>query len=219
MDGLSVELRNVSFAYEPGKPVLRDLSLTLGPGLTLVVGPNGCGKSTLLKLAAGVEPPDSGRILVAGRDLWHEESGARRTLAYVPEVPDVSPYASVLEVLRLVAALRNLPPAQAHEALKDVGLEGMASSSIRQLSKGQRRRVLYAAARIGEPPILLLDEPLDGMDAGTSQKMMEWIRAHLTTGGMVVVSTHLWQDFEPLAVRVLEMDQGSIQRSRPGPGR
>jgi ABC-2 type transport system ATP-binding protein len=211
MGGLSLELRDVSFGYEPGRPVLQHLDLSVGPGLTLLLGPNGCGKSTLLKLAAGVEPPDSGTILVAGRDLGREEAAARRALAYVPEHPEVSPYAAVLELLRLVAHLRDVPEAEASEALAAVGLEALAQSSIRELSKGQRRRVLYAAARIGAPPVLLLDEPLDGMDAATSRQMLEWIRSHLDGGGLVLVSTHLPHDFEPLARTVLDMDAGRIR--------
>ena len=75
---------SVTFGYEPERAVVRQASFSLSPGLTLLVGPNGCGKSTLLKLAAGVERPDAGRILVDGADLWREEAKARRGLAYLP---------------------------------------------------------------------------------------------------------------------------------------
>ena len=75
---------SVTFGYEPGRPIIRNASFALSPGLTLLLGPNGCGKSTLLKLAAGVERPDAGRVIVDGADLWREEAKARRGLAYLP---------------------------------------------------------------------------------------------------------------------------------------
>jgi ABC-type multidrug transport system ATPase subunit len=212
MAGLSLEFKDVGFGYEAGRPVLQHLELSVGPGLTLLVGPNGCGKSTLLKLAAGVEPPDTGAILVAGQDLWRDEVAARRHLAYLPEFPEVSPYAAVAELLLLVARLRGAPAAEAWQALAEVGLEPMARDSIRQLSKGQRRRVLYAAARIGQPPVLLLDEPLDGMDAATCSQMLDWIRRHRERGGLALVSTHLRDVFQPLADGVVELEKGRIRR-------
>ena len=74
-----IRFEKVSFAYDPGRPLIRDLDLEIGPGLTLIIGPNGSGKSTLLKLAAGVEPPDRGRIFIEGFNLWTAEAAARRS--------------------------------------------------------------------------------------------------------------------------------------------
>ena len=120
--------------------VLAGVDLALGPGLTLIAGPNGCGKSTLLKLAAGVERPDTGRLEVDGRDLWVEEAAARRGLAYVPEHPDLTPYATIEEVVTLTARLRGEPLSTVASALDLAGLRALARSSVRELSMGQRRR-------------------------------------------------------------------------------
>ena len=86
-----IRFHQASFAYRDGEPVLSGVDLEIPAGLTLLLGPNGCGKSTLLKLAAGVEQPDAGRVEVDGKDLWVDEVEARRSLAYVPEQPDLTP--------------------------------------------------------------------------------------------------------------------------------
>lgn len=135
-----IELASVRFGYDEGAPVLDGLDLRLGPGLTLLVGPNGCGKSTLLKLVAGVERPDRGTIAIHGLDLWRDEEAARRPLAYVPEHPDLSPYASLLEVLRLVCRLRGEPVERAASALAEAGLAERAQASVRELSAGPSPR-------------------------------------------------------------------------------
>ncbi len=191
-----IRFTGVSFAYGRGPEVLRGADLDLGTGLCLVLGPNGCGKSTLLKLAAGVEAPTAGRITIAGHDLWREEVAARRLLAYLPEHPDLTPYATLGEVLRLVCGLRGEPPAAAGLALRWVGLEGLEGRTVRELSKGQRRRATLAAAHIGSPPCLLLDEPFNGMDRGFCDTLLAWIGERVAAGATTLVVAH---DFEPLA--------------------
>lgn len=156
--------RETSFCYRRGEPVLAGVDLAIPAGLTLLVGPNGCGKSTLLKLLAGVEIPDAGAIAIDGHDLWTDEVAARRSLAYVPEQPDLTPYATIREVLDLVARLRGEPLARAGEALERVGLRHLAERSVRELSMGQRRRAVLAAALVGAPRHVLLDEPLETLD-------------------------------------------------------
>ena len=123
-----IRLRQVGFSYREGEPVLAGLDLEIAPGLTLILGPNGCGKSTLLKLAAGVERPDGGRLDIDGRDLWVEEAAARRSLAYVPEHPDLTPYATIEEIVTLTARLRGEPLSTVAQALDLVGLRALAGS-------------------------------------------------------------------------------------------
>src|SRR5579884_2283865 len=96
-----ITLRDVSFAYEPRRTALVVPSLDIAPGLTLVVGPNGAGKSTLLRMIAGVDAPTQGRITICDRDLWRDEVEARRALAFVPENPELTPYATLFDTLRL----------------------------------------------------------------------------------------------------------------------
>lgn len=207
MDGPVIETTAVSFSYDAG-PVLRHIDCSLGPGLTLLVGPNGSGKSTLLRLLAGVERPDQGRITIAGHDLWRDEVAARRLLAYVPEHPDLTPYASLLEVLLLVCRLRGEPLAHARGALERVGLADRAHASVRELSAGQRRRALIAAAWIGTPLVALLDEPLELIDRALRDDVIGWVDALATAGRTVVVVSHQVEPFVASAARVLTLRDG-----------
>jgi len=194
-----ITMEGVSFAYTAGRDVLSEIDLRVMPGLTLLVGPNGCGKSTLLKIAAGVERPDRGRVCVGGHDLWREEVEARSHLAYLPEHPDLTPYATVLEILQLVCGLRGRPVGEARSALEWVGLEELGDRTIRELSKGQRRRATLAAARIGTPACLLLDEPIEGMDRAFRDVLLGWLKRHVEEGGTAVVVSHEFESFAPFA--------------------
>jgi len=194
---------DVTFGYDPERPVVRNSSFELGPGLTLLLGPNGCGKSTMLKLAAGVERPDGGRVLIEGHDLWKEEVAARLGLAYLPEFPDVTPYATLRDVLRLVCRLRGEHKEAGERALEIFGLSSEAGRSIRELSSGQRKRALFAAALVGRPAHILLDEPLDGLDRRIADDVLAWIGARARDGAMVAVVSHAIEPFADMAVRAL----------------
>ena len=215
--GVVISLRGVRYSYGPGGAGLECPALELGPGLTLVLGPNGAGKSTLLRLVAGIERPDTGVVTVAGHDLWREEIAARAALAYVPEYPDFTPYASVEEVLRLVCRLRKRPPAEAEEALERTGLAELRWRSVRELSMGQRRRALLAAALIGDPRAVVLDEPLESMDRATRQLIVGWVERLRADGRCVLVATHETAPFARLADRLLQVEEGRTRLLDPVP--
>jgi ABC-type multidrug transport system ATPase subunit len=198
-----ISLRNAGYSYRDGDPVLRNINLEIPSGLTLLLGPNGCGKSTLLKLIAGVERPDTGSVEIDGRNLWTNEAAARQTLAYVPEQPDLTPYASVKDVLTLVCRLRREPVSTGRAVLEKVGLERLSRRSIRELSMGQRRRVVLAAAWIGSPKTILLDEPLESMDRVIRKDILAWIDRLIAQDGTVVVTTHELEPFVEKALRVV----------------
>src|SRR6185369_2392023 len=206
-----IRFHKTSFSYRAGEPVLAGVDLEIGSGLTLLLGPNGCGKSSLLKLAAGVEEPDEGRVEIDGHDLWSDEVAARRTLAYVPEQPDLTPYATVREILALVCRLRGEPREKGEEALELVGLRALAHRSVRELSMGQRRRAVLAAARVGTPRHVLLDEPLEAMDRGAREDILAWIDRLLAANAAettVLVVSHDIEPFVPRAVRALTVRGG-----------
>ena len=202
-----IALRDVQFSYD-GTAALTCDALDIGPGVTLLLGPNGAGKSTLLKLVAGVEHPATGTVTVDGHDMWRDEIAARAALAYVPEHPDLTPYATVGEVLGLVCRLRGQPVDQGDRALVTVGLEGLGDRSVRELSMGQRRRAVLAAAFIGEPTNLLLDEPLETMDRAMRSWLTSWITAASERDATVVVATHDVEPFVHLARRAIVVARG-----------
>ncbi|MBM3789269.1 MAG: ABC transporter ATP-binding protein [Acidobacteria bacterium] len=212
-----IRLEEVDFSYREGEKVLFGLSLDLPPGLTLLIGPNGSGKSTLMKLAAGIERPDRGRVSIGGLDLWREEVAARRRLAYVSEQPDLTPYATIMDVLRLVCRLRRESVTEARRALEQAGLEGCGDRSIRELSMGQRRRAVVAAAWIGSPQVLILDEPLEAMDRAMREKIVSWIDRALADQCTVLIATHDIEPFAPSARRAVAMRDGRCRLLDPLP--
>ena len=203
-----IALAEVRYRYGAGGFELAADRLEVPAGLTLLVGPNGSGKSTLMRLLAGVERPDAGRVTIDGRDAWTDEVAARAGLAWVPEHPDLTPYASVEDVLRLVASLRRASSSSAAAALERAGLAGLGRRSVRELSTGQQRRAMFAAAFIGEIRTALLDEPLEALDAAMRDAAIAWISGLAASGATVVVATHDLPPFAPIASRVLWVIDG-----------
>jgi ABC-type multidrug transport system ATPase subunit len=212
-----IRLSQVHFWYKEGEPVLRGADLEIQAGLTLLLGPNGCGKSSLLKLVAGVEKPDMGTAEIEGRNLWVDEVEARRNLAYVPEQPDLTPYATIGDVIRLVCRLRGESVEKGRAVLDHVGLGRMTQRSIRELSMGQRRRAVLAAAWIAHPRIILLDEPLESMDRSMREEILAWIDGALSYGASVVIATHEIEPFVLKAARAVTVMNGVCRLHDPLP--
>ncbi len=206
-----IELRNVVFGYTAGHSTLEVSSLNLDRGVTLVVGANGSGKSTLLRLIAGVEAPRSGSIVVGGYDLWHDEVQGRRQLAYVSESPELTPYARLADVMQLVANLRGAATSAPANALQEVGLLDLAGRSVRELSMGQRRRAMIATALIGKPDVLILDEPLEAMDAEMRGFIRRWITERRADGAAIIVATHDVASFADVKDRILRISRGRVE--------
>ncbi|MEZ4649361.1 MAG: ABC transporter ATP-binding protein [Candidatus Eisenbacteria bacterium] len=190
-------------------------SLDLDPGLTLLLGPNGSGKSTMLKLVAGIEPPATGIVSIDGMDLWAREREARLGIAYIPEQPDLSPYAAVGEVVRLVCSLRNVPWSAGQEMLERVGLGGLEHRTVRELSQGQKRRALFASAFLGEATTLVLDEPLVSLDLDMREMFLAWLRERLDAGACALLSTHELEPFANAVNSVVSVKGGQVVKSAP----
>lgn len=206
-----IRFEQASFDYGGERPALLPTDLTIAPGVTLLLGPNGAGKSSLLKLAAGVERPNTGRVLVGAHDLWIDEVAARRQIAYVPEHPDLSPYATIADVTRLVCALRGEAPGVGAEALARAGLAQLGGRTVRELSMGQRRRALLAMAFIGRPEHVLLDEPLEGMDRAMQAAILEWVATMAAEGRAVIIATHELEPFVTVATRAILVVDGRAE--------
>ncbi|MFO1018423.1 MAG: ATP-binding cassette domain-containing protein [Hyphomonadaceae bacterium] len=203
----SLELKAVGKAYGR-KRVLQDVSLTLEPGLTLLVGPSGAGKSTLLRLIATAERPSKGAI------TWSGPGGLRRALGYAPQAVDLPEDLTAREFAMHIAALKGLRPGQADKqfgAITDaIGLHADINNRIASFSGGMRRRLIFAQALLGEPRILALDEPTAELDADTARKLGALIVERARAGAIVVMTTHLADELAPHARAVLRVEEGGV---------
>jgi ABC-type multidrug transport system ATPase subunit len=184
-----------------GKPVLRGLSLEVGDRETVaVVGANGSGKSTLLRIVAGVLAPASGDVLLDGASLLNDPS-LRRHVGYVPEGADPLPHLSVTELLSLTASLRRTS-VPAGEMLERLGVTPIAHQRLGTLSLGQRRRACLAAAMVGDPWLLVCDEPTNGLSVDGVAELATLIRDR---GKACLVATHDASFAEAIGARVVEL--------------
>jgi ABC-2 type transport system ATP-binding protein len=193
---------------------VNDISFGIGPGVTGLLGPNGAGKSTLLHMLAGLLRPSSGRVLIAGRPAWRDPS-IYRVLGLVPEREAVQPFLTGRQFVALAARLQHVadPAAAAARAIETVDLMSAADRAVGTYSKGMRQRVKIAAALVHEPPILLLDEPFNGMDPRQRLHMMDLLRTMAGEGRTILFSSHILEEVERLADGILVMHAGRLAAS------
>ncbi len=173
-----------------GAVILDGAALELDGGLFALTGPNGAGKSTLLRALAGVQPLARGRIEIDGHDLWRDPASARRGLGYLPESPDLFPYLTARELLRTANAVRGLPATTGEERFGQWVRPAALDLRIGTLSAGQRRKLALVAATSHEPPVLLLDEPDNALDAAAVDDLRTLLAGWREQGRTVVVATH-----------------------------
>jgi ABC-2 type transport system ATP-binding protein len=208
-----VELRHVSKWYGDVVAV-SDLSFELWPGVTGLLGPNGAGKTTTLNAICGLLRPSQGEVLVFGRPL-HGDPMLYRAIGVVPDGDRLYPRLTVRSYVRLHAELQGLPgPGEAADrAIEEVGLTELAGRRLRGLSKGERQRTKVAGAIVHQPPMLVLDEPMTGMDPGQRARFIELVRTVGAAGVTVLVSSHILGEVERLATQVLVLVGGRLAAS------
>jgi ABC-2 type transport system ATP-binding protein len=208
-----VEVRNASRWY--GNVVaVNDVTCTLSGGITGVLGPNGAGKTTILHMMAGLLRPSAGEVLIAGKHAAGDPDVYRK-LALVPEREAVHGFLTGREFVRMSARLQDLPDANeaTERAIAMVDLASAQDRAIGTYSKGMRQRIKIAGAMVHDPPILLLDEPFNGMDPRQRLHMMDVLRAHAGRGRVVVISSHILEELNDLATNVLVMVSGRLAAS------
>jgi len=193
---------------------VNDISFTLGHGVTGLLGPNGAGKSTLLHLIAGLLRPSAGSVRIAGTPVWRRPEVYRR-VGLVPERETVHPYLTGREFVQLNARLHGLQDVAGavERAIETVELADAAGRSIGTYSKGMRQRIKLAGALVHEPPILLLDEPFNGLDPRQRLHMMALLRAMAAEGRTILFSSHILEEVERLADSVLVIYAGRLAAS------
>jgi ABC-2 type transport system ATP-binding protein len=196
---MKIELRQVSRWY--GNVVaVNGISMTIGPGVTGLLGPNGAGKSTLIHMMGGFLAPSSGSVTLEGTGIWKNPDVYRR-MGLVPEREAAYDFLTGQQFVLAMAKLHKLPQPGA-AAQRAIGLVEMGHAEDRAIgtySKGMKQRIKMASALVHDPPVLLLDEPFNGMDPRQRLQLMDLIRGMAAEGRTILFSSHILEEVERLA--------------------
>jgi ABC-2 type transport system ATP-binding protein len=192
---------------------VEDVSFRVPAGaVAALLGPNGSGKSTLMRVLTGYLSPTAGRVVVGGIDVADRPLAARRQIGYLPEQVSLYPELTVQRYLAFVAGVKGLAGGTRRRAVADViqrcGLTEVARKLTGKLSKGYRQRVGLAQALVGDPPLLVLDEPTVGLDPVQTVEMRALLRG--LTGRTVLLSTHILSEASALCSHILILDRGRL---------
>lgn len=209
-----LELKGIGKSFNHVQ-VVKKISFVVRPGEILgYMGPNGAGKSTTIKMLAGLLEPDSGYVELDGVNINDDIIAYKKRMGYIPEQAEVYTHLSAKEYLRLVGRLRLMPAGELDEKsdyiLEQLGLTLDMHQPMENYSKGMRQKVLVIAAILHNPDVLLLDEPLAGLDVSTVLIFKEILRAFVKLGKIIIFSSHLIDVVERICDRVIIIDRGAI---------
>jgi ABC-2 type transport system ATP-binding protein len=208
-----IEVQHLTKRYRD-RVAVEDLTFSVEEGEILgFLGPNGAGKSTTMKILTGFLPPSAGMARVGGFDVFEQPLEVKRRIGYLPETPPLYPEMTVRGYLKFVGALKRLPG----RVLKDdvdrvaalTGVAHVMDRVIQNLSKGYKQRVGIAQALLGSPPVLILDEPTEGLDPAQRAEVRALIKG-LAGKHTVILSTHILPEVTMTCEKVLIINQGKI---------
>jgi ABC-2 type transport system ATP-binding protein len=208
----AIEVEQVSKSFG-GTRALDGISLTIGQGEFFgLLGPNGAGKTTLINILAGLVIASSGSARVLGHDVVADYRSARRALGVVPQELVFDPFFTVHETLVFQSGYFGLRDNRGwiEEVMHNLDLSDRASTNMRALSGGMKRRVLVAQALVHKPPVIVLDEPTAGVDVELRQALWQFIRRLNRDGHTIVLTTHYLEEAEALCGRIAMLKQGRI---------
>src|SRR5262245_2733305 len=202
---VGLEMRGVSKQFDG--PDVSALDLTVHGGeFYALVGPNGAGKTTTLRMVVGLLRPDAGSICIDGVDALADPVGAKQITAWLSDEPMIYEKLTPYEYLEFVAGLWRIEPdaaeTRARELICWLGLEPHAHERCEGFSKGMRQKVALASALVHDPKLIILDEPLTGLDAGTARQVKNVLRERVRAGGTVIMTTHILEVAERMADRI-----------------
>ena len=208
-----ITAKSLTKAFGP-KVAVDDVSFEVKTGEVLgFLGPNGAGKSTTMKMLTGFLPMNSGSITINGHDIAAEPIQAKASIGYLPENAPAYPDSTVEGFLNFIAEAKGLSGDAKREAVEKAiatcQLEKVRRQTIDTLSKGYKHRTCFAQAIISNPPILILDEPTDGLDPNQKHEMRNMIR-EMGKNKAIIVSTHILEEVEAICTRVIIIDKGKI---------
>lgn len=191
-----------------------DLSFTVETGKVVgFLGPNGAGKSTTMNMITGYIAPTSGKVLIDGVDMAQEPEKAKKHIGYLPEIPPLYLDLRIIEYLQFVAELKKVPKKErdmaVYQVMKKTKVTDMSQRLIKHLSKGYKQRVGLAAAMIGEPDILILDEPTVGLDPSQIMEIRELIR-ELSKDHTILLSSHIMQEISAVCHEIIIINNGKM---------
>ncbi len=204
-DAFALEIRGLLKRFDHPAVDALDLSVRRGEFYTLL-GPNGAGKTTTLRMVAGLLAPDAGSITVAGIDALADPVAAKRVMGGVSDEPMIYDKLTPYEYLEFVAGLWGIDAAAAelrgHALMEWLGLSPHAHARCEGFSKGMRQKVALAGALVHDPQVIILDEPLTGLDAGSARQVKTVLRERVAGGGTVIMTTHILEVAERMADRI-----------------
>ena len=204
-DAFALDIRGLVKRFDRPAVDGLDLSVRWGEFYTLL-GPNGAGKTTTLRMVAGLLAPDQGAIAVFGIDALADPVAAKRIMAWVSDEPMIYDKLTPTEYLEFVAGLWGIEPklaeTRSNELIGWLGLTPHANERCEGFSKGMRQKVALAGALVHEPRLIILDEPLTGLDAGSARQVKTVLRERVAAGGTVVMTTHILEVAERMADRI-----------------
>jgi len=208
-----IEIHNLSKNYGPIKAVKKINFSISGGEVVGFLGANGAGKSTTLKILAGYLRPSNGKVLIDGLDINNNAFDVKKIIGYLPENNPLYMDMNVFELLKFTANIRNISGEQFHIALDKVvsqcGLQGVLHKQVGECSKGYKQRIGLASAMIHNPKILILDEPVTGLDPNQIIEIRSLIKK-LGKEKLVLMSSHILQEIEATVDRIIMIDQGEI---------
>ena len=208
-----LDVRSLEKAYG-AKQAVRGISFAVEKGTVLgFLGPNGAGKSTTMRMIAGVLEPDVGDVLIDGKSIISDRRAAQAALGYLPEGAPLYNDMTPPEFLAFLVSARKIPKAQRKDAIErtiaDARISGVLGQRIGALSKGYRRRVGLAGAILHDPPVLVLDEPTDGLDPN-QKRAVRALTARMAPTKAIVISTHTLAEVPAMCHRAVLVDRGRI---------
>jgi len=209
----ALALRGLTKVFD--RPAVDDLDLTIRAGeFYALLGPNGAGKTTTLRMVVGLLPPDAGSVSVFGIDALTDPVAAKRLTAWVSDEPMIYDKLTPLEYLEFVAGLWGIDPAAAEPAARGLmdwlGLLPHANERCEGFSRGMRQKVALAGALVHDPRLIILDEPLTGLDAGTARQVKDVLQARVRAGNTVIMTTHILEVAERMAERIGVLSKGRL---------
>lgn len=206
----SIDVKNLTKSF--GKICAVDnVSFTAYPSQVIaLLGPNGAGKSTLMNMIAGFLAQTSGSIEIFGKNNSTHSIDTKKEVGFLPEGAPLYADMSVENFLKYLAELKSLSKSEVKKVMVLANIENVAKQKIETLSKGYKRRVGFAVSVLGNPPILLLDEPTDGLDPNQKEHMLGLIK-DMSKDKTIIISTHLLDEAETIANRIMIMNKGKIK--------